>query len=46
MEEYKYLLVRQSKYSISLYNGDWDDVVPWHDTLNNLEALDLVPVYT
>jgi serine carboxypeptidase-like clade 2 len=26
-----------------LYNGDWDDVVPFRDTIKNLQLLDLPP---
>jgi hypothetical protein len=34
-------LNKLSDYHIVLYNGDWDDVVPFTDTLKNLEALNL-----
>lgn len=33
------------KYQIILYNGDWDDVVPYHDTIKCLPKLDLVHAY-
>lgn len=36
MSAYKYLIARSSKYSIFLYNGDWDNVVPYTDTLKNI----------
>lgn len=42
MEEYKFLL-GLGKYKIILYSGDWDDVVPYIDTLKNLKKLDLDP---
>jgi hypothetical protein len=41
MGEYRYLLNKLDKYHIVLYSGDWDDVVPYTDTLNNMEKLDL-----
>ncbi len=43
MQEYRYLLDRLDKYHIILYNGDWDDVVPFQDTMDNLERLNLKP---
>ncbi len=43
MEQYRYLLDRLDKYHIILYNGDWDDVVPFSDTVQNLYKLDLEP---
>jgi hypothetical protein len=41
MSSYKYLLSRIDQYSITLYNGDWDDVVPYLDTLKNMKKLNL-----
>ena len=43
MENYRYLLDRLDKYHIILYNGDWDDVVPFSDTVQNIYKLDLEP---
>lgn len=43
MASYRYLLSRISKYHIILYNGDWDDVVPYGDTVKNLKKLNLEP---
>jgi hypothetical protein len=45
MAEYRYLLDRNDQYHIILYNGDWDDVVPYTDTLLNIEKLKLDPSY-
>lgn len=42
MAEYRYLLGRVNNYQILLYNGDWDDVVPFKDTLKNIAKLNLV----
>jgi hypothetical protein len=41
MASYRILLSRLSvkKYQMVLYNGDWDGVVPYHDTVKNLKAL-------
>ena len=36
MEQYRYLLDRLDKYHIVLYNGDWDSVVPFSDTVQNI----------
>lgn len=33
------------KYSITLYSGDWDAVVPYVDTLEGLRRLNLVETY-
>lgn len=41
MEEYRQIIGKQNKYSVILYNGDWDDVVPFTDTIKNLEKLNL-----
>ena len=35
----QYLFNRLSDIHIVLYNGDWDAVVPFVDTLNNLERM-------
>ena len=43
MSSYRYLLSKISNYSITLYNGDWDDVVPYGDTLKNMKKLNLGP---
>ena len=40
MASYRYLLGR-NLYTIALYNGDWDDVVPYVDTLKNMKRLNL-----
>ena len=37
MEEYKRLF--ENNVKIWLYNGDWDDVVPYRDTQINLDKL-------
>ena len=41
-EEYRFL-INAGKYTIILHNGDWDDVVPYIDTLKNFKILDLEP---
>ncbi len=44
MASYAYLLSRdvsKKNYQIVLYNGDWDDVVPYLDTLHGLKELGL-----
>ena len=35
MESYRYLLARsvEKSYIMHLYNGNWDVVVPYHDTV-------------
>lgn len=49
MSSYRYLLSLQMnetrKISIILYNGNWDAVVPYVDTLKNIRKLNLVEVY-
>lgn len=42
---YMHLLTRsvEKHYKIVLYNGDWDDVVPFRDTLAGIEILGLKP---
>ena len=44
MEQYEYLLGRPG-LALSLYNGDWDDVVPYIDTIKNMKALNQVESY-
>lgn len=41
MQAYRTLLARSSvkNYQIVLYNGDWDSVVPYHDTVQGLKEL-------
>ena len=49
MASYRYLLAlapTTRKISIILYNGNWDAVVPYVDTLKNIKKLNLVEVYT
>lgn len=36
MFQYSYLLNRLKDIHVVLYNGDWDAVVPFGDTLKNL----------
>lgn len=36
MHEYRYLLNKLADYHVVLYSGDWDDVVPYTDTIKNL----------
>lgn len=43
MTEYRHLLDNLDKYHIILYNGDWDAVVPYIDTVKNLDKLNLQP---
>lgn len=47
MASYRYLLsrVEEKMLQIVLYNGDWDDVVPYHDTIKGIENLNLVHSY-
>ena len=40
-----YLLTRQDDIHIILYNGDWDGVVPYVDTLKNMEKLGMEEAY-
>jgi|JI61114C2RNA_FD_contig_91_452036_length_1239_multi_2_in_0_out_0_2 hypothetical protein len=42
MEAYRNLINR-GQIKIYLFNGDWDDVVPFRDTVKNLALLDLQP---
>ena len=49
MESYKYLLslmLTDQKITIVLYNGNWDTVVPYHDTIRGIKDLNLVESYT
>lgn len=39
---YKFL-INTGKYRIILYSGDWDDVVPYTDTLKNFQKMDMDP---
>ena len=41
MASYRHLLgkVEEKRYQIVLYNGDWDDVVPYIDTLKGIKNL-------
>jgi hypothetical protein len=41
MKEYRTLLTKLDSYHIVLYSGDWDDVVPYTDTLKNMALLSL-----
>ena len=41
MYQYLHLLTRTEHLSIYLYNGDWDSVVPFRDTIKNIYGLKL-----
>jgi hypothetical protein len=41
MSSYRYLLTRTHVLQLVLYNGDWDAVVPFIDTVKNLAKLNL-----
>ena len=47
MASYRHLLskVEEKLYQIVLYNGDWDDVVPYIDTLKNIKSLHIGESY-
>ena len=47
MDSYRYLLSRihDKNYIIHLYNGNWDAVIPYHDTIDNIKKLNLVESY-
>jgi hypothetical protein len=47
MESYRYLLgrIHEKNYIIHLYNGNWDVVIPYHDTIENIKRLNLVESY-
>lgn len=36
-------IINRGQIKVYLYNGDWDDVVPFRDTIKNLQLLDLQP---
>jgi hypothetical protein len=49
MASYRYLLgliPTTRKIVIHLYNGNWDAVVPYIDTLKGIRLLNLVETYT
>lgn len=41
MYQYRHLITRLEDLNIYLYNGDWDSVVPFGDTIKNIEGLKL-----
>ena len=41
----KYLFTRKEDIHMVLYNGDWDGVVPYVDTIKNLEKLGVQESY-
>jgi len=45
LESYRYLLTRTHVLQFVLYNGEWDAVVPYVDTLKNLAKLNLQESY-
>lgn len=47
IQAYRTLLDRSlsQNYQIILYNGDWDDVVPYYDTIKSLKTLNLHHVH-
>ena len=47
MHSYRYLLSRvvEANYQIHLYNGNWDVVVPYMDTIKHIQALNLGESY-
>jgi hypothetical protein len=46
MSAYRYLLGRETnRTQIILYNGNWDVVVPYIDTIKNIKALNLRESY-
>jgi serine carboxypeptidase-like clade 2 len=36
-------IINRGQIKVFLYSGDWDDVVPFRDTIKNLQLLDLHP---
>lgn len=40
----RYLFTRLDDIQVVLYNGDWDGVVPFGDTLKNLEKLNMIHI--
>jgi hypothetical protein len=47
MSSYRHLLgrLKDKNYQIHLYNGNWDAVVPFVDTVKNINKLNLVESY-
>lgn len=47
IHDYRYLLGRMKdlSFTISLYSGNWDLVIPTRDTVENIKNLDLVESY-
>lgn len=45
MTQWIQLLSNAGKYHLVLYNGDWDDVVPFTDTIKNMQKLGLEETY-
>jgi hypothetical protein len=45
MTQWTQLLGDAGKYHLVLYNGDWDDVVPFTDTIKNMQKLGLEETY-
>lgn len=41
----KYLFTRGDDIHIIMYNGDWDGVVPYVDTVKNFEKLNMQEAY-
>jgi hypothetical protein len=44
LSEMRYLFTRLDDIQVVLYNGDWDGVVPFGDTLKNLEKLNMIHI--
>jgi hypothetical protein len=47
MRDYRYLLgrLKDLSFTIHLYNGNWDMVIPVNDNVRNIQNLDLVESY-
>ena len=47
IHSYRYLLGRviEKNYQIHLYNGNWDFIVPYSDTISNIKDLNLKESY-
>jgi len=45
MDSYRYLLTRTNDLQMILYNGEWDSVVPYIDTIKNIKKLYLQESY-
>jgi len=47
MHDYRYLLgrLKDLSFTIHLYNGNWDFVIPAKDTVSNIKKLDLIESY-